>query len=325
MQTLYPLRFKPIFKEKIWGGQRLGTVLNRRISKEKKIGESWEISSLKGNISVVSNGFLKGNNLQELIEIYMGNLVGEKVYLKYGIEFPLLVKFIDANDLLSLQVHPDDALAMKRHHAYGKTEMWYIIESAKDSKLVAGFNRKISVNEFLKSLDEGSVSDLLNYEVVNPSDVFYIPAGRIHSTGAGILLAEVQQSSDITYRVYDWGRNENGKPRELHTKLAIDVIDYNFYSNYRTDYKVIPNKPSKIIECSYFTSNILDLSSEINLNYEYLDSFVIYICVNGSCSLNYNGTSELLKQGDTILIPAELNEIDLMPTPSVRILEFYIS
>ena len=325
MNTLYPLKFKPIFKEKIWGGQKLGTILNKKINKKKKIGESWEISSVKGNISVVKNGFLKGNNIQELIEVYMGDLIGEKVYLKFGIEFPLLVKYIDANEFLSVQVHPDDDMAMRLHQAYGKTEMWYIIDSDTDSKIVIGFNRNVNKTELMKCIENDTLTELLHFENVEPADVFYIPAGLIHATGAGILLAEIQQTSDITYRIYDWGRMENGKRRELHYELAMEAINYSGKDIYRIDYQTIMNNSSKITECRYFTTSLININNSLIRNYENIDTFVIYLCISGSCNIIYDSGSVIMQNGETILIPATIKILKLVPLSETRILEVFIA
>jgi len=234
MSHLYPLKFKPIFKDKIWGGNKIKTLLNKDFSPLPNCGESWEISGVQDEISVVSNGFLIGNNLQELIEIYMGDLVGDQVYQKYGIEFPLLIKFIDAHDDLSIQVHPNDKLAMQRHNAYGKTEMWYIIDADRGAKLISGFNTEVTKDAYIKHLENNTLNLILNYEEVKAGDVFFMPAGRVHAIGKGILLTEIQQTSDITYRIYDYNRKgTDGKPRELHTSLALDAIDFKSYDNYR--------------------------------------------------------------------------------------------
>lgn len=325
MQDLYPLKFKPIYKEKIWGDQRLKTVLNKEIPSDKKIGESWEISAVQGNISVVSNGFLAGNNLQELIEVYMADLVGENNYKKYGIEFPLLIKFIDADDVLSIQVHPDDELAKKRHNAYGKTEMWYVIEAEKDAELISGFNKEMTKEEYLKNLKNSTLPEILNKEKVKTGDVFFLPAGRIHAIGAGILLAEIQQTSDVTYRIFDWNRKgQDGKPRELHTDLAIDAIDYNYYENYRTIYEKNKNQTTNLAKCKYFTTNILEFDKIFEKELIKIDSFVIYMCMDGKAEIEYyEGERETIEKGETILIPAFMDYIRLIPKPGAKVLEVY--
>lgn len=326
MADLYPLKFTPIFKEVLWGGQKLKSVLNKDIPKEKKIGESWEISAIQGNISVVENGFLAGNNLQELIEIYMGDLVGEKVYKKYGLEFPLLIKFIDANDKLSIQVHPDDKLAKKRHNAYGKTEMWYIIDAEPEAELITGFNQPMNKEKYQKYFQENKLPEILNREKVKKADVFFLPAGRVHAIGSGILLAEIQQTSDVTYRIYDWGRvDKNGSPRQLHTQLALDAIDFKKYNSYRTDYAMEYNKSCLMVDNEYFTTNIIPLNETITADYFAIDSFVIYMCIEGQFTIDDKKNDIVtVKTGETALLPAETENVILNPLGKTRIIEVFI-
>lgn len=327
MNTLYPIKFKSIFKDKIWGGQKIKTVLGKDFSPLPNCGESWEISGVQNEISLVENGFLQGNNLQEIIEVYMGDLIGEKVYEKYGIEFPLLIKFIDAADHLSIQVHPDDKLAKKRHKAYGKTEMWYVIEADEDAEIITGFNREIDKETYLHHLNDKTLREILNIEKTSAGDVFFMPAGRVHAIGKGVLLAEIQQTSDITYRIYDWDRTDaDGKKRALHTDLALDAIDYGYHEQYKTNYQVKLNEPSNIITCDYFNTNILEIEQHIERNYINLDSFVIYICLSGNLLISDENKHETpLKTGETILIPNSLEEIRLTPKEKSKILEVYIS
>ncbi len=326
MSELYPLKFKPFFQEKIWGGDKIKTVLNKDFGKQDNCGESWEISGVEGFVSVVSNGFLAGNNLQELIEIYMGDLVGDKVYDKFGLEFPLLIKFIDAKDDLSIQVHPNDRLSKERHNAYGKTEMWYVLDADKGAKLNSGFNQEVDKEKYLKSLEEGKLYDILSFEEVNPGDVFFIPAGRVHAIGNGILLAEIQQTSDVTYRIYDYGRKDDkGNERELHTELAVDAISFEYKKEYKTNYKVVPDTSSEIVSCQYFTTNIIELGKEIEKEYVELDSFVIYICIDGGFTIKHDALSEKVSKGETLLLPATFNSIYLEPDAGgAKILEVYI-
>ncbi|MCF8372766.1 MAG: class I mannose-6-phosphate isomerase [Bacteroidales bacterium] len=323
---LYPIKFKPILKEKIWGGKKLSTYLDKDISHLPNCGESWEISGVPGDVSVVANGFLEGNTLEELIEVYMGDLVGDRVYEKFGFEFPLLIKFIDASDVLSIQVHPDDDTARERHNAYGKTEMWYVIQADEGSELISGFNRKVDKETYIKYLDEKKLKDILNYEKVKEGDVFFIPSGRVHAIGAGIMLAEIQQTSDITYRIYDWDRvSENGQGRELHTDLAVDVIDYNFYDSYHTSYEKAKNTNVKLESCPYFTTNLLEFDSAKKKDYNLIDSFVIYVCLDGGFSIEYGGEENCqVKKGETVLLPADLKIIELLPQKSAKLLEVYI-
>jgi len=326
MAELYPLKFKPLYKEIIWGGQKLKTLLNKNIPAGKTIGESWEISAVEENISVVSNGFLEGNNLQELIEIYMGDLVGEKVYQRFGDEFPLLIKFIDANDKLSIQVHPNDELAKKRHNAYGKTEMWYVIDAEPNAELITGFNQKLDTQTYQQHFENKTLTEILNREKVKKADVFFLPAGRVHAIGSGIVLAEIQQTSDITYRIYDWERvDKNGNQRELHTELALDAIDYLHYDSYRSEYEMEYNKSSNMVDCKYFTANILPLNKPIQADYNLIDSFVIYMCIEGGFSIDC-GTGEKVevKMGETVLLPAECKSVTLSPYGKTKIIEVFL-
>ena len=326
MAGLYPLKFKPILHEKIWGGNRLKELLNKDIDNLPNCGESWEISSVEGKISEVNNGYLQGNNLQELIEVYMGDLVGEKIYKKYGIEFPLLIKFIDAQADLSIQVHPNDELSKKRHNAYGKTEMWYVVNAEVGSLINSGFNQPVTREKYLEYLENGKLTDLLCYEKAAPGDVFFIPAGRVHAIGKGILLAEIQQTSDVTYRIYDYDRKDgNGNKRELHTDLALDAIDFTYQDEYKTKYKAEKNRSSEIISCDYFTTNILDFSEKLEKDYHHFDSFVVYMTLEGQFNIEYEGGNEKVNKGETVLLPASLESVRLKPeTESAKVLEIYI-
>ena len=258
---LYPLKFHPILKKKIWGGERLAYKSKEH---DESIGESWEISAVEDNISVVSNGILADNDLQELIEVYMGDLVGDHIYEKFGVEFPLLIKYIDANDDQSIQVHPDDKTAKERHNAYGKTEMWYIVDAEKDASLVLGFNHEIDKATYLQALHHNKLMDLLNVQKVKKGESFFIPAGLVHAIGKGCLIAEIQQTSDITYRIYDYNRKDaNGNTRELHTDLATDVIDYSYQPQHRVNYTPRDNQSAKLVKCPYFTTNLLVFDRDI--------------------------------------------------------------
>ncbi len=327
MDSLYPLKFEPIYKDYIWGGEKLRKKLNKKIPASiTKCAESWEISSIQDNISIISNGFLAGNNLQEVIEIYMGDIVGDKVFDKFGDEFPLLIKLIDATDTLSIQVHPDNKVAKERHHAFGKTEMWYIIDSEPNAEIITGFKGKTTKEEYQRHLSENTLKDILNVEQAEKDDVFFLPAGRIHAIGKGIMLAEIQQTSDITYRIYDWDRvDKNGNPRELHTDLALDVIDFKKHDNYKTSKVIIDNKLTDLIESEFFSVNRLKFNESIERDYHLLDSFVIYLCIEGEININYGERNqETLLKGETILIPAELKDIVLEPKKSAMILEIFI-
>lgn len=326
MEGLYPLKFTPIFKDKIWGGDKIKSILNKDFGHLPNCGESWELSGVEGNISVVSNGFLAGNTLEELIEIYMGDLVGEGIFETYGIEFPLLIKFIDANDDLSIQVHPDDEMSKERHNAFGKTEMWYVMQADQGSKLQSGFNQQVDQDKYLFKLEHNELTDILNFEEVAAGDVFFIPAGRVHAIGKGILLAEIQQTSDITYRIYDYDRRDNeGNPRELHTELALDAIDYTLSPEYKTRYESKLNESVELAKCKYFTTNVLDLNTIVEKDYNKLDSFVIYICLDGELQIETESGSETVQKGETILIPASIESVQLKPlSATVKLLEVYI-
>ena len=326
MRELYPLKFRPIYKEMIWGDQRLKSELNKELPPDKKIGESWEISAVKDNISTVSNGFLAGNGLQELLEVYMGDLVGEKIFDNHGTQFPLLFKFIDANDVLSIQVHPDDEMAQRIHNDNGKTEMWYVIAADEGAELISGFNREMDKETYLHHLNNGTLSEILNHEKVQAGDVFFLPAGRVHALGAGILLAEIQQTSDLTYRIYDWGRVGNdGKPRELHTDLALEAMDFKYYGQYRTEYELKRNEGSNLVQCDYFTTNILELDKPQQRDLIELDSFVVYMCMDGKVEITYNEeNSVVIEKGETILIPAVIEHLIYKPHPFAKLLEVYI-
>lgn len=326
MEGLYPLKFTPIFKDKIWGGDKIKSILNKDFGHLPNCGESWELSGVEGNISVVSNGFLAGNTLEELIEIYMGDLVGEGIFETYGIEFPLLIKFIDANDDLSIQVHPDDEMSKERHNAFGKTEMWYVMQADQGSKLQSGFNQQVDQDKYLFKLEHNELTDILNFEEVAAGDVFFIPAGRVHAIGKGILLAEIQQTSDITYRIYDYDRRDNeGNPRELHTELALDAIDYTLSPEYKTRYESKLNESVELAKCKYFTTNALDLNTIVEKDYNKLDSFVIYICLDGELQIETESGSETVQKGETILIPASIENVQLKPlSATVKLLEVYI-
>lgn len=326
MQGLYPLKFKPIILDKIWGGSRLINILGKNSHSLSRCGESWELSAVEGMVSVVSNGFLSGNNLTELAEIYMGDLVGEKIYDTFGAEFPLLFKFIDANEDLSIQVHPDDVLAKKRHFAYGKTEMWYVIHAEPGALINAGFSTPVTSQEYQHCLQSGKITEILRFEEVKAGDVFFIPAGRVHAIGKGVLLAEIQQTSDVTYRIYDYGRiDDGGKPRELHTELALGAIHFDYAPDYKTPYTAQMNQSTEIVSCPYFTTNLLRFSEPIEKDYHRLDSFIVYMCLDGAFQIEYEQGIEPVHKGETILIPAALETFTLIPTTdSAEVLEVYI-
>ncbi len=326
MGGLYPLKFKPFCLEKIWGGDRLRSILGKDCRSRRNIGESWELSAEEGYISEVQNGFLKGNNLNELMEVYMGDLAGDKIYKKFGIKFPLLFKFIDANEDLSIQVHPNDELAKIRHNANGKTEMWYVIHADKGSLINAGFNQKVTRDIYLRHLKQGTICDILSFEEVQAGDVFFIPAGRVHSIGKGILLAEIQQVSDMTYRIFDYNRKDKqGQLRELHAELAIDAIQFEYADKYKTSYTIEENRTSEIISCKYFTTNILRFSQKVVNDYHIIDSFVVYMNLEGTFRIDYENGTEIIEKGETVLVPAAIDLFSLTPlSPKAMALEVYI-
>jgi mannose-6-phosphate isomerase len=324
---LYPLKFRQIYKERVWGGNKLSSVLHRVKKGNKVIGESWELSSVSDNLSIVCNGFLKGNNIQELIETYMGDIVGDKVYETFGIELPLLFKTIDSSERLSVQVHPDDEVALKRHNAYGKTEMWYVIDASDKSQIYVGFNKDMDMEEFETRVQNGTLIEVMNVENVKRGDVFFLPAGRIHAVGADLLIAEIQQTSDITYRIYDWGRENNpDTAREMHVQLAEDVIDYKCYESYKTQYLADDNSTTLLVKCKYFTTNLLSYSKKTDRDYTGLDSFVVYMCLEGDARIVCDDmVKETISMGETILIPAIFNTVSITPKNKVKLLEIYIS
>lgn len=317
------LRFTPILKEKIWGGDKLQTILNKETDKNN-IGESWEISDVENNISIINNGELKGKSLNQIIKEYKEDVLGEKVYQIFQDKFPLLIKFIDAKKKLSLQVHPNDVLAQKRHNSLGKTEMWYIVNSDKKAKIIIGFSEETDKKSFVETVHSGNELELLNVDYVKKGDTFLVPAGRIHAIGKGVLLAEIQETSDITYRISDWNRKDaEGNKRDLHLDLALDAIDYSAKSNYKAEYLKRKNAPSNIIDCKYFTTNFLHLTKDLSIDHYDKDSFVIYMCVEGAAVLTYQNKQEKIEMGETILMPACLKEINIQ-TEGVKLLEVYI-
>ncbi|MCA1760413.1 MAG: class I mannose-6-phosphate isomerase, partial [Bacteroidales bacterium] len=309
--SLYPLKFEPICLEKIWGGNRLKTLLGKKYN-TKNCGESWEISGYDDKISVVANGFLKGNDLNELVEIYMGDLVGDKVYEKFGNVFPLLIKFIDAQDDLSIQVHPNDELSKERHNAFGKTEMWYVVDAAEGALINSGFNQPVDREKYIEYLENGNLADLLKYDEAKVGDVFFIPAGRVHAICKGSMVTEIQQTSDVTYRIFDYNRkDEKGNVRELHNDLALDAIDFSYLEEYKTKYNTELNKSTEIVSCKYFTTNILEFDKPIEKDYYKIDSFVIYITLEGNYEIETEEGTEKVSKGETVLIPANIDLLKL--------------
>ena len=325
-QRLYPISFTPILKPLLWGGSRIGAYKGLPHATDG-IGESWEISAVDGSQSVVAEGSLKGFTINQLIETYQELFVGEKVYQRYGDHFPLMVKLIDAAEDLSIQVHPNDEMAHKRHQTNGKTEMWYIIDAAPDSCLYAGLKPGVSSEDLQQHLQSNSLCETLNKENAKAGDVFMIPAGRVHSIGAGILLAEVQQSSDVTYRLWDYDRlDAQGNKRPLHVDLALEAINYAHTGPHKTNYVKRPGRPVRLAECPYFTANLLETDTVMVMDYKGLDSFVIWLCLEGEATYSSAGRNNgRIRQGNLLLFPACDQPKALIPNgPSVKILEVYI-
>jgi mannose-6-phosphate isomerase len=321
--NIYPLKFRPILKERLWGGTKLKEVLGKPIDSETT-GESWEISTVKGDISSVANGAYENKSLQVLINEYPEELLGKSVVDRFGKEFPILIKFIDAKQDLSIQLHPNDALAKERHDSFGKTEMWYIMDADPEAELIVGFNRDVTKDEYAESLKENRLLDLLNYEKVKEGDTFFINTGKIHAIGAGVLLAEIQQTSDVTYRVFDFNRKDkDGNLRELHTELALDAIDYEKKDDFKVDYAVGKNTANEMVDCPYFKTNFLHLTNNLEQDITKRDSFTIYMCVGGSARIQTGDGEESVQKGETVLIPATANSVRIN-TSDAKLLEVTI-
>lgn len=322
---MYPFIFKPILKEIIWGGTDIRPFKGLEPS-DATIGESWELSHVEDNYSIVANGALEGKTIDELIGMYGEKLLGANVMKRFGTTFPLLIKFIDARDNLSIQVHPDDELAQKRHHSFGKTEMWYVVKATPDAILYSGFSKQIDADEYVRRVADNTIMDVLQCYQVKAGDVFFLPAGRVHAIGSGCFIAEIQQTSNITYRIYDYNRKDaNGNGRELHTELAKDAIDYTVCDDYRTEYTPQKDEPVELVQCNYFTTNLLELDKPLERDFSSLDSFVVYICMAGSAVICDDKNNELnVQQGQTVLIPAETQRVTITPSAGVKLMETYI-
>ena len=305
----YPLTFTPILKDRIWGGTKLKTYLNKPIVSETT-GESWEISTVPSDISVVNNGVLKGKNINEIIDLYPEEILGKSVITRFGKQFPLLFKFIDAKEDLSIQLHPNDVLAKERHNSFGKTEMWYVMQADESASLVVGFKNDSNQQEYLAHLENKNLIDLLNEYPVSKGDVFFLETGTIHAIGAGVVVAEIQQTSDVTYRIYDWDRvDANGQGRELHTELALDAINYQTTTS-KIDYKEVANKSTAVVDCPYFVTNIIALQ-ETFIWKRTKQAFTVFMCTNGQFEMIVNGEILRYRMGDTILIPACMENLTL--------------
>jgi len=319
--NLYPLQFQPILKDRIWGGTKLKTYLNKPISSQIT-GESWEISTVENDVSVIANGTLKDKSLNEIINESPEQLLGTKVYQQFGKQFPLLFKYLDAQEDLSIQVHPNDALASKRHNSFGKTEMWFVMQADDDARLIVGFKEKSSPQEYLKSLENKTLLSILDTKKVKKGDVFFLETGTVHAIGSGTVIAEIQQTSDITYRLYDFDRvDAQGNTRELHVDLALDAINYDVVEAEK-QYSKIVNTSNAVVDCNYFTTNFIPLDGAISVT-KNGQSFTVYMCVEGNFTLTYQEEIYHYKVGDTVLLPAEILEFEIKGKASV--LEIYIS
>ena len=318
---LYPLQFQPILKDRIWGGTKLKTYLNKPITSEIT-GESWEISTVENDVSVIANGFHEGKSLNELINEFPEAVLGTKVYEQFGKQFPLLFKYLDAREDLSIQVHPNDELAKKRHNSFGKTEMWYVMQADADARIIVGFKEDSSKEEYLENLNNKTLVSILDDVKAKAGDVFFLETGTVHAIGAGLVIAEIQQTSDITYRLYDFDRKDaQGNTRELHVDLALDAINYNKVDTHKK-YETVSNQSNVIVDCPYFTTNIIPLDGKIEGN-KNGETFTVYMCIEGAFEIRYENVSYQYKKGDTVLIPAGMRNYVLEGEASI--LEVYIS
>jgi mannose-6-phosphate isomerase len=318
---LYPLRFEPILKERIWGGEKLKTLLNKPLS-SPKTGESWELSGVEGDISVVANGVLKGKSLLDIIDEFPAEILGTSVYKNFGKQFPLLFKYLDAREDLSIQVHPNDELASKRHNSFGKTEMWYVMQADPDSRIIVGFKEDSNPSEYIEYLTANKLVDLLENIKVRTGDAFFLETGTVHSIGSGLVIAEIQQTSDITYRLYDFDRKDaQGLTRELHVESALDAINYSKLETQKV-YNSVSNKSNLIIDCPYFTTNFIPLEGEQPVA-KSRASFTVYMCVSGGFTITCDAIVYQYTIGDTVLIPAAVQSYVLSGKASI--LEIYIS
>lgn len=319
--AFYPLQFEPLFKDRIWGGEKLKTQFNKPIV-SKTTGESWELSTVVGDISVIANGEFKGQLITDLIETFPLELLGTTVLERFGTQFPLLFKFLDAKEDLSIQVHPNDELAKKRHNSFGKTEMWYIMQADQESEIIVGFKENATETEYIESLEKNKLLTLLDKFEVHEGEVFFLETGTVHAIGAGLVIAEIQQTSDITYRLYDFDRiDSDGNKRELHIDLARQAINYQKTETQKIYFKE-PNKSNTVVDCAYFTTNFIPLTENTAVE-KNGTSFTVYMCVAGSFTVTVNGVDSNYKKGDTVLIPAALKKYYL--SGSASILEIYIS
>lgn len=314
--------FEPLLKQTLWGGDKIIPFKQLNASQDH-VGESWEISGVSGSETIVANGPQKGKSLNQLVREQKGLLVGQENYEHFGDEFPLLIKFIDAQKDLSIQVHPNDEVAHRQGKPRGKTEMWYVFPSAPGAFLYNGLKQQITPEQYKAMVENDTITDALARYEVSEGDVFFIPAGRIHAIGSGSFVAEIQQTSDVTYRIYDYKRKDkNGNYRELHTKEAAESIDYHVLPDYRTAYELKQNEGVQVVSCPYFTTAVYDLTEPMTLDYTELDSFVILIAVKGEGKLICEGEEMMFRMGDTVLLPATTKEVKVEGT--VKFLETYV-
>ena len=316
-------KFNPLLKSILWGGEKI-VPFKHLTSEEKQVGESWEISGVKDNESVVSDGKYKGWTLNKLVETLKDKIVGKENYERFGNEFPLLVKFIDARQQLSIQVHPTDEQAQAQGLGRGKTEMWYVMESDADASLRSGLKQQITPEQYKEMVENDTITEALSEYPVKEGDVFFLPAGRIHSIGAGCFLAEIQETSDVTYRIYDFKRKDKeGNYRELHTKEAAECIDYTVYPDYRTQYEARQNEPVELVSCPYFTTSVYDLTEPMTLDYSDLDSFVIFVGLKGEGEItDAEGNTISFRAGESVLLPATTTVVKVSGT--IKFLESYV-
>lgn len=324
---LYPLLFEPNLHEVVWGGKKLTRW--KGLAAKSHIGESWEVSCVESSPSVIANGTWTGYTLNEVIREYPEAILGHVVSERYGGELPLLVKFIDAQKDLSVQVHPDDKMAARLHGKNGKSEMWYVLDAEPGAYLYSGFKEKLTPEAYKRKVADGSIVESLAKHEVKAGDVFYLPAGRVHAICSGILLAEVQQSSDVTYRIYDYNRpGLDGKPRELHTELAAEALNFQVEDEYRTEYSSESNRANRVIESPYFSVRVTEFSDSFHRNLIKYDSFVISMCLKGDCKIKIRSTGDeiVLREGYSCLIPAAIADYDVTPVRgSSKVLDAYIN
>jgi mannose-6-phosphate isomerase len=326
MSHLYPLLFEPNLHIVVWGGERLTKW--KGLPDQDHIGESWEVSAVESSPSVVSNGDFAGKTLIETVAVAPDEILGRSVAKRYGGKMPLLVKFIDARNDLSIQVHPNDEMAQREHGKLGKSEMWYVLDAEPGACIYAGFKKKLSADEYKRMVEEGSIVEALAKHEAHAGDVFYIPAGRVHAICSGILLAEIQQSSDVTYRIFDYNRpGLDGKPRELHTEYASQALNYKVERKYRTDYAVRNNRANLIMESRFFSARVTEIDKIIHRNLLKYDSFIITMCLKGDCviKVRQSGDEVMLKEGFSCLIPAAVADYDVRPlNGSCKVLDAFI-